>query len=613
MKMKKSVCMRLPLYSVFPLLQALLTVLLAIPPDTVFAAQSSPPAPGLIRVDNRLAGTADTVTVTGLSAGDTVRVYADEAGASLLGSAVVPGGSSGASVVVEQLGVDAGHLYVTVTNPANSESRRIVKSYSAEPVSYAPSASAIAVDNAPLGTSDKVTVRGLRAGDAVKVYRDRLASGAIGTATVSGSGSAEVYIDQLGSGSGVIYVTVTEAGKRESAKIQKAYYGEKQTAPPSLGSISVDNKLAGSDDTVSVSGLTPGDIVNIYADENIAAPLASAAVAPGASSATVATPQLGSDGGLVYVTVTSPPNPESKRIAKLFAGETGSPPPAPALIAVRNNPPGMNDEVEVFGLNAGDVIKIYGDETTASVLASAAVGSGEHAAVARTPQLSGIGGYLYVSVTKTGKRESARTKKALPEEGSSVAPDRSMIRVDNHVTGISDKITVSGLSAGDVIRVYADDVSVLPIVSASVPAGSTAAQAVIDQLGVSYGLVYVTVTTPGRKESRRIPKIYAAEPVTRSIFGQEIRVVNAAGSASDEVIVTGLQPGDVVRLYASEAASTAMKNTLGQEASATAAADQTGVVIGSLKLDPFGGKVFVTVQATGKLESNRVMKAYPAE
>ncbi|TBL80603.1 hypothetical protein [Paenibacillus thalictri] len=779
-------------------LQGLLLVLL---PCAALAVQTAPPSPGAIKIDNRLTGTADTVTVTGLTPGDTVRVYADEAGAALLGSAAAA--SASAVVSVAQLGVEAGFVYVTVTSPASSESRRIVKSFSAEPISHAPAAGAVTVVNEPAGTADKVTVKGLHAGDTVKVYRARTDTTALAAASVPSSGTAELPVDQLGGTAGYIYVTVTEAGKRESPKMQKAYDGEALTVPPAAGSIHIVNRLNGTNDSVTVTGLLAGDVVKVYADEAAASPLGSAAVAAGQSSAEVTVAQLSpsSGTGRVYVTLTRSPRLESRRVAKLFSEEPVSPPLLPAQITVLNYRVGMSDEVIVAGIEPGDTLRVYADESGSSVQASAVAAPGETSVVLRAAVLSGTGGFIYVSVQNAGKAESGRVRKGLPDqeptpapdpsdiavqnngglidlvavkrlapgdvvrvyadeaasaalgnavvaygsteaavslsqvgaqdgliyvtvtrapnaesrrvaksfaavrqtsppqaanirigneigtssdtitvkgltagdtvkvyansyisgemasgivlsgngsvtlavsqldqaggtvyitavspgktesrrtvkayaaEGASIAPDRSFIRVDN-VAGSSDTIAVSGLAAGDTVKVYAAEAASIPLATAVVAEGSTQAAANVSQLGSGYGVVYVSVTSPGRTESGRVPKIYAAEPVAATLSALQMTVLNAAGGSPDEVTVYGLQSGDTVRLYNSETDAVVMVNLRGESAAATAIAGQSSLTFDALQLSPGGGALYVTVQSSGKLESGRAMKAYPAE
>jgi hypothetical protein len=214
---------------------------------TAFAAGSVPPAPGMIRIDNKLTGTSDMVTVTGLSAGDIVKVYADGGTTTPLGTAAVGSGSNSAIITINQLGAAAGYVYVTVTQPAYSESRRIVKSYLAEPLSVAPSAGNIRITNNSTGTPDTVALLGLQAGDIVKVYADASKTNLLGSA-IAVTGSREgtvVSIGQLGSTEGVVYVTLTELGKGESRATEKGYAGEAMSAKPKLAQIRVLNELSG--------------------------------------------------------------------------------------------------------------------------------------------------------------------------------------------------------------------------------------------------------------------------------------------------------------------------------------------------------------------------------
>ncbi|UUZ83457.1 hypothetical protein LJK88_06125 [Paenibacillus sp. P26] len=135
------------------------------PGALVSAAATAAPSPGSIEVQNRLAGTPDTVTVTGLAAGDTVKVYSDPVSAGdLLGSATVASGMTNAVVTVSQIGEEKGLLYVTVTRPSYSESRRILKTFPAEPESVPPAPASIRMINNPAGTADRIYVSGLTPG-----------------------------------------------------------------------------------------------------------------------------------------------------------------------------------------------------------------------------------------------------------------------------------------------------------------------------------------------------------------------------------------------------------------------------------------------------------------
>lgn len=87
-----------------------------------------------ITIANNRSGSADTITVAGLAAGDLVTVYREADSTEKLGSAAVAAGQTSAIVHVAQLGASAGQVYVSVTSVGKLESARVAKTYGAEPV-----------------------------------------------------------------------------------------------------------------------------------------------------------------------------------------------------------------------------------------------------------------------------------------------------------------------------------------------------------------------------------------------------------------------------------------------------------------------------------------------
>ncbi|TDF94126.1 hypothetical protein [Paenibacillus piri] len=595
-------------------LSMLCLVWLALPDGSAWAAASVPPSPGMIRVENRLAGTSDTVTVTGLSAGDIVKVYADGGSTVPLGSASVGSGSTAATVTINQLGTAAGHIYVTVTQPSFSESRRIVKSYLAEPLSVAPPAASIRVLNLPSGSPDQVIVKGLHVGAIVKVYRDPQKEQLLGSASAAADSTngTVVQVGQLGAAEGVVYVTVTEPGQGESRTTEKGYEAEPQTAKPAIGHIRVVNAPGGAGNFVEVKGLNGGDIVKVYVSDRASTPLAQTVVVTGADRAEVTLPQLGSGEGDVYVSVTRPPMQESERVSKRYRPEPVTAAPAPGMIVIVNEPEHTDDRVEVYGLSAGDIVKVYPDATTVSTIGSAAVAADSGRAVVTIPQLGKKAGIAYISVTSPSYGESRRVAKSFAAESASRAPERTDIEVRNAV-GSADTVTVSGLKPGDIVRLYADEGATSPFGSATVADDATKAYVYAGLPQSGYGVVYVSVTRQNEEESARTPKIYPAEPVSLPLSPHQIRVINSTDEAADEVSVLGLKTGDKVRLYADAEAVLPMQTMLGADAEITAQDGESTVTITRLKLDPKGGKLFVTVTSDSKRESGRTVKAYDAE
>lgn len=85
-----------------------------------------------ITVTNNTAPAVDTVEVTGLVAGDVVRVYDDANKTNLLGNATVANAATTATVSITQLGAAAGDVYVTVQKANQTESAPVQKGYAAE-------------------------------------------------------------------------------------------------------------------------------------------------------------------------------------------------------------------------------------------------------------------------------------------------------------------------------------------------------------------------------------------------------------------------------------------------------------------------------------------------
>ena len=585
-----------------------------LPVSPVHAAASVPPAPSSIRVDNRPAGTSDLVTVSGLSAGDVVRVYADGGAAAPIGSSTVNSGSSSTTVTIDQLGVSGGHIYVTVTQLSYSESRRIVKSFAEEPLSVPPAVTSIRITNRSGSANDQVTVRGLHVGDVVKVYKDASKTKLIGSSTVASSTTdgTVVSVGQLGAEEGVIYVAVTEPNKRESRAIEKGYDAEPRTGKPQMDQIRVINER-GSNDHVIVSQLQPGDVVKVYASNRDSSPMAQAVVASGASSVEIplALPSTGDGQGSIYVTVSAPPLLESERVSKRYNPEPVTPAIAPGMIVVTNEQEGTDDHIEIFGLSAGDIVKVYPTADATYTVGTTTITSDSSLAVIKIGQLGKQAGHVYITVTSASGRESSRTVKSYAAEQAGLAPSRSDIEVRN-VAGPNDTVTVIGLQPGDIVKVYAEEAAAAPIGTAV--ADGTASAVVHTALPeTGYGTVYVTVTRSQGEESSRTPKIYAAEPLTLPLSPNSIYVKNVTDPNVDEVTLTNLKPGDTVKLYEDALSTQPIHTAWGSEAVATVPGGSTVVTIQRLQLNSGGGKLYVTVTSPERRESSRVLKVYEAE
>ncbi|MGO4549452.1 hypothetical protein AB4Z29_32320, partial [Paenibacillus sp. 2TAB23] len=199
---------------------------------------------------------------------------------------------------------------------------RTVKAYDAE-ITAAPAAATITVTNSPTGEADTVKVTGLAEGDIVNVYAAATGGTALDTATVA-NGATEVTIsetDLLTATGGTAYVTVTKANKLESTRTGAKYATEPVTTAPLATTITATNNKVGVSDTVVVTGLAEGDVVNVYKAATGGAAIGTATVAEDATSATVTIEQLGATASSVYVSVTKEGQLESVRTVKAYDAE----------------------------------------------------------------------------------------------------------------------------------------------------------------------------------------------------------------------------------------------------------------------------------------------------
>ncbi|WCN37927.1 hypothetical protein [Aneurinibacillus uraniidurans] len=172
--------------------------------------QSNPPAVDKITVHN-YAKMADTVEVTGLTEGDTVKVYyKGSTGKEATATATVARGKTSAIVNIAQLGTGDGSVDVTVTSKDKRESVKINKTFEAEEKTKQLDASVLEL-TPKSATEGSLKVSVPTQGDTVKVYQgDKL----LATTTVGSTKTATIGLRNLVEGE--LGVTVTSKGYLES-------------------------------------------------------------------------------------------------------------------------------------------------------------------------------------------------------------------------------------------------------------------------------------------------------------------------------------------------------------------------------------------------------------
>ncbi|MBC8062225.1 MAG: hypothetical protein H7Y18_16375, partial [Clostridiaceae bacterium] len=269
----------------------------------------------------------------------------------------------------------------------------------------------------------------------------------------------------------------------------------------------------GTADTVVVPSLAIGDIVKVYSAATLGTLLGSA-TATAAGSLTVSIAQIGAGAGSVYVTVTSKNMLESPRSAAVtVAAEAKSVTPVAANIVATNKITGIPDTIVVPSLAIGDIVKVYSAATAGTLLGSATATAAGSLTV-NIAQLGTALGNVYVTVTSKALLESDRSAAvAYGAEAKSTTPIVANITLANYAD-IADVITVTGLSAGDIVKVYTvSSGGTVIATSKAVAIGKTGISFNVAQLGLTSGSVYLSVTSTGKNESdRTIAVAFASEP-----------------------------------------------------------------------------------------------------
>ena len=451
-------------------------------------------------------------------------------------------------------------------------------------------------------------VSGLSGNDVIKVYDAPSGGNLIGTATVdSNDTDVTIPVTQLASTAGSVYISVTSTGKLESARTTAAYTAKLVSSAPNVSDVTVVNN-AGLQDTIKVTGLQSDDVVNVYDSATGGNLLASSTVASGSLNANLAVSQLGVASGNIYISVKSTGKTESTRTTVGFAAEGQSDVLNSGDITIVNNS-GSADIITVTGVATDDVVNVYSTATDGTILGTATVASGDSQAIVSVSQLGTAAGSVYITVTRSGKTESIRTNATYTAE--STAPIVGNITIVNNAV-LEDTITVNGLTANDIVKVYDAASNGQLIGTATVTSNSTGATVTLPQLTETSGSVYISVTSFGKSESSKTEADYLAEQSSNGIYVGDVSIANnvydngSVNGENDTITVSNQTSNYVIRVY--DAASGG--NLIGV---ATVSSGSTTATISISQLSIGAGSVYMTVTVPGKNESSRTEMDYVAE
>ncbi|MGV7114588.1 S-layer homology domain-containing protein [Paenibacillus kyungheensis] len=513
-----------------------------------------------IAIDNQY-GDQDTVTVTGVSAGDVVTVYN---GTTAIGNATA--NASGVATVTTTLTPGGGSVGVTLKRNT-IESTPTTVSYGAQVIPPIVSGN-ITVTNSYGGTST-VKVSGLTVGDIVTV-----SSGNTVLATAPATTSSLSLPVILAPTGGSLSVTIKQ-GLLQSAATTVNY---PSITVPVIGSanIQVNNRSGNTSDTVVVTGQLAGDTVNVYNADGL---LGTGTVnAQGTVTIPVVLTPIGGSVniGLNHNGVDSAPTAVSYLAEVVTPLLTNQISLSPIV--------GGNATATISGLTNGDIVKVYGNGTVLGTATAGATGT-----VAIPVAVNPLGGSLGVGITRNGI-DSVTTSITY---GGVVVPAIPVANITvNNVSGNSDTVQITGQTAGNIVTVYGNgSVIGTGVVNAQ---GTALLNVTLVPLG---GTIGVTTTNQG-VESIASTVIYGAE-VTPAISANAILVTNNSGD-NDIVQVSGLTAGDSIDVYGAG-------SLLG-----TATVQADGKATLNTTLLPIGGTVGVTLIRNG-VESAPTLANYTTE
>lgn len=255
--------------------------------------------------------------------------------------------------------------------------------------------------------NDSVTVSGIQKENLIKVY-DKSSGGKLLASKKSTGTSTTLSIKQLSQKAGKVYVTNTKAGSLESARTAVSYKAE-PSAPLKASQVKITNNRA-KNDVIKVSSIKKGDTIKVY-NKASGGKLLVSKKAKG-TSVDLSVKQLSQKAGKVYVSVTKSGLLGSSKTAISYKAEQSAPLKA-SQIKVKNNK-GKTDTITVKSLKKGDTIKVYNKASGGKLLVSKK--SAGTSTTLSVKQLGKKAGSVYVSITKSGLRESSKVKMSYKKE-----------------------------------------------------------------------------------------------------------------------------------------------------------------------------------------------------
>ncbi|THF73980.1 S-layer homology domain-containing protein [Cohnella fermenti] len=459
--------------------------------------------------------TKDTVTVSSVPAGATVKVY--NAAGTLIGTATNSGAASAAVEVAIAAGLNAGDsITATITELNKSESASVSAVAKDE-------ASGVTVGTITAnGTKGTVKVANVPKGATVIVYDSN--GHELGRLTQS-IAAGSLTVPGLTNMGDTIYVSIVTADHLESGKVPQAVTYDL------VSELTADQVLANAtNNTVTVTGVAAGATITVYDDQGHA--IGTATNTGNASGTVVVELSIDlADGASVFVAKKDSNKSVSEPIEIFAANEQSATPTA----VVANS---STDTVTVKNVPAGATVTVYDDEEMQNVIGHAE-NTGNEPKTVVVEIVDGLNDQepVYVTLTEANKKESEPAVSTAKPDGDSAII--GAIAAD----GINGTVTVEDVPAGATIIVYDANGNEL----GRLTQGGTAGDLTLSGLSGLGDTVYVSITLPNQLESSKVAQ--AVDYGQSSKLDSEQVSVNAT---SDEATVANVPAGATVTVYAED-------------------------------------------------------------
>ena len=333
--------------------------------------------------------------------------------------------------------------------------------------------------------ADVITFKNLIVGAEYTIYKDEKKQTKITSFTATSS-TAPLDVDQLGTTSGSIYITVKQLNYSESATTEVKYAAEIIEATPAIAAsnVKVTNNFNKAD-VITFENLVQGQRYSIYKDATKKTKITS--FTADSTSKTINVQQLGASASAIYITVTKSNYGESATTKVNYKAEK-----LPALVAqnvtITNNI--ASDTLAFKGLTKGYTYTVYTDAALKKKLTSfTATATKKNLTV---KQVGAKRGFVYVVVSKSGYLSSSSTKVAFKAQPTATLSSKN-VKVTN--AKVKDTIQLTGLKKGTTYVIYQDAKKKTKL--ATFTATGTTKTVTVKQLGTKAGKIYITAQESG--------------------------------------------------------------------------------------------------------------------